>query len=1032
MLDIWKFLLNKKSFSYLLLVAFLSFGIYSMVTLPKESNPEVQIPVAVVSVPFPGASASDVEKLITEKIEDALDSNLDDVNKITSNSKEGLSSVTVEFNAQADIDSSIQDVKDEVDKVKVDLPKDALEPIVSDVNFVDQPVLIISLSSDLPVTEFIKLTDDVVDELKQVKGVSKISKSGIPSREVQVLVDKERLHNFNVDILSVIRGLAASNVSLPIGNIEVSDIDYAVRFEGDIKDTKEIGDIAVLNIYGKPVYLRDIAFVSDGTTKQKTFTRISKDGQPSEQAVALAVFKRSGGNVVKMVDDIKNKVSELQNGILADSSVLYSFDTANVIKKDLSNLSFTGLQTVILVIIVLFFVIGFRESIIAGLAIPISFLIAFIGLSASGNTINFVSLFSLILAVGILVDSAIVITEGIHTNLQKGYSKKESALVTLKEFNWPLISGTMTTIAVFAPLFFISGVTGKFIAIIPFTVIFVLSASLFVALGFIPLIASTFLKAKNKSEFSEKQEFYTKKVQEWYKNKLSSLLGDKKKEFRFFWIITALLFVALALPATGVVKTIFFTQENADFLFVDISKNEGTLLPETDLATRAVEEVIYDQKDVASFVTTVGAGSSFNNGGVDTRLANITLILKDKKERSKTSTEILEELRIKLADFKDAKVVIVQPSGGPPSGAPVLVKLFSDNFNDLEVAVSKVEDILKNIDGVTDVESSAQSDSLEFVFKLDKEKASELGVSPETVAQVLRSAIYGTKATTIKTDKNEDIDVVVKLALNPNYKTAHETINTTPDTLKQIEISTPKGPVLLGSLVDVSLAKSSNEISHEARKRIYTVSSQVREGKTAGEITDALSEKMKSVELPESVEMSIGGEKEDVNRSFTDMFIALIVGMILVVAILVLQFNSYKQAAFIISIVPLSLIGIFFGLALTHNALSFPSIMGFIALSGIVVNNSIILVDVINSLRKEDPKRNLKNAVIEGSVSRLRPILLTTVTTIVGIFPLTYASDLWAPLAFSIMFGLSFTVIITLFFVPMLYNRFSKTDIIQD
>jgi HAE1 family hydrophobic/amphiphilic exporter-1 len=486
-----------------------------------------------------------------------------------------------------------------------------------------------------------------------------------------------------------------------------------------------------------------------------------------------------------------------------------------------------------------------------------------------------------------------------------------------------------------------------------------------------------------------------------------------------------LFIVALALPITGVVKTIFFEQEDSDFIFVEVERPQGTELSQTDLSVRAVEEILYTRPNIESFVTTVGASSDFGgDGGQGSgRLANITAVLKSKKD--KTSTVISEELRKEFRAIRNAEIRILQADEGPPTGAPVFIQFFGDDLNDLERAAESAKKLLKNIDGTREVETSILGDNIEFVMRVDRAKIAEVGLDLGTIAQTLRVAIHGATATTIHKD-GEDIDVQVKLNLNNNYRTPHDTSKTTMDTIRQIEIQTPNGPVLLGSLTTTSIEKSPALIRHEELNRYESVSSEVADGAVAGDIVKEFKERINEVGLVEGVTYKVGGESEDVDQSFRDMFVALIIGMLLVISILVLQFNSFRHAIFIIAIVPLSLIGIFTGLAISGKALSFPSMMGYIALSGIVVNNAIILIDVINNLRKESGKTHnmsLRDIVIEGSASRLRPIVLTSLTTVIGIIPLTYASDLWSPLAFAIIFGLSFASIITLLLVPLLYNR---------
>jgi len=1024
MLEILRFFLRKKSFSYLLLAAFVLFGVYAVNAIPKESAPEVQVPMAIVTTAFPGASAVDVERLVTNKIEERLASSLTDLESLTSTSREGVSSVMVEFNASADIKASIDEVKEEIDVVKSDLPEDAADPIVSEINFSDQPILLVSVTSDLPVTEFITLSEEVESELESIQGVSRVEKSGVPEREVQVIVNKDSLSAFGLRLNEVVAAVAAANSAVPAGEITVDDIEYAIQFEGSITDPGEIRDISIPSSSGEPVYLRDIAFVSDGVSETRTVSRVSVGGAPSEQSVSFSVYKKRGGDILEIADNVEKKMDSLEETILSDAQVLISFSDAEYIKDDLENLSMSGLQTVLLVMIILFITLGFREAVIAGFAIPLSFLIAFGGLWLSGNTINFISLFSLILSVGILVDAAIVVTEAIHTKMREGLGRREAAVESLRDYLWPLIAGTMTTIMAFAPLFFISGVTGEFIASIPFTVITVLLASLFVALAIIPLLASSFLKEKEGGSWDRRQEEYTRKLQAFYRKRLDAMLGSKSRQNLLMTGVVVAFFATIAFPAIGFVNVIFFPGEDFDFLFIDIEKPQGTVLGETDIVARGVEEILYEDDRVESFITNVGSASSFGSGGGSgSRLANVTVILKE--DREETTTEIMRDFRERFREIGDAEISVFQAESGPPVGDPVAVKFFGDDLEDLERTVVIGERVLKDVPGTTEVGSSMQGDVPEFSLEIDRAKTSAVGLTPLEIAQTLRTAVHGTKATTIKNDEG-DIDVVVKLNLNSDYRDPHDTARVTLDAVRLLELETPRGSVLLGSLVDVGIKKGNAVIRHEDRKRIATVSSDILPGSTVQQVTSVFEEKLESWGLPEGVSYTIGGETEESNQSFQEMGMALAVGIIFIIALLVLQFNSFRQAFFIVAIVPVALIGIMVGLALTREPLSFPSLMGYIALTGIVVNNSIILIDVINNLRKQGVP--LKEAILDGSVTRLRPIFLTTLTTVIGIVPLTYASDIWAPLAYSIIFGLSFATFFTVVLVPIFSYRWPVKD----
>ncbi|MFZ2719661.1 MAG: efflux RND transporter permease subunit, partial [Minisyncoccia bacterium] len=680
-----------------------------------------------------------------------------------------------------------------------------------------------------------------------------------------------------------------------------------------------------------------------------------------------------------------------------------------------------GLETIALVMLSLLLTIGWRESIVAAVSIPLSFLIAFVGLWLSGNTINFISLFALILAIGILIDGGIVVTEAIHTRMRQYASKEEAAEAALREYAWPLIAGTMATVAVFAPLFFISGIVGEFIASIPFTLIFVLIASIFVALGIVPLVAIMFTK-KDNNALEQRQEEYTHEVQEWYRRKLGDLLDSRRLQNMFLWSIGIAFLVSLALPISGLLKTTFFPQEDIDFIFIEIEKPEGTTLAETDLVTRQVEEILYEVPNTKSFVTTVGSGSAFNasGGGTGAKLANITILLTDPNDREETSSEIVADLRERVSNITSATIRVSEPNNGPPTGAPVLITFSGDDLGKLEEVTTRAQRILGEIEGATEITSSMKDNGLQVRLVIDRAKAAAVGLTPLQVAQTLRTAVNGTTATTIRGET--DIDVVVKLDLNPAYTEPSETTHVDPDALGTLTIPTPRGPVLLGSVVETELQKGNAAISHEDRKRIASVSAQVGGDTTAIEATSVFTERMATEPLPEGVTMKIGGETEDVNKSFAEMGFAFLAGLVLMISIMVMQFNSLRHALYLILMVILSLIGVFGGLFITAQTLSFSSVIGIIALAGVIINHAIILTDSIHRLSKRGDL-SPRQAVIEASVSRLRPIVLTTITTVVGMIPLAGASSLWGPLAFAIMFGLSFSMILTLALVPMMTYR---------
>lgn len=1084
----WDFFVRNNSFAYLFLIALIGFGSYSLLSIPKESAPEVVIPVGVVTTVLPGAPAADIETLVTNEIERGL-SSLENVSDITSVSREGVSSVTIEFEADADLDSSIQELKDQVDTIATDLPSNAEDPNVTEVSFVDQPIMTIAVSGDLSDFEFNALANQLESEVESITGVSRVEFSGVQNREVSVIVDQAALERYELSLTDVVDGLRSANQTSPIGQIENNGVSYNVAFEGDITDSDVISDVSIANKNGQPVYVRDVALVEDGLAPATSLSRLSIDRAPSENSITLDVFKQSGGDITVLANDVNERIESLKapGELLEGIETVTVLDSGEQILDDLIRLSTSGLQTVVLVILLLVVAIGWREGLLAGAAIPLSFLFGFIGLYLSGNTINFLSLFSLILGIGILVDSAIVMVEGINRKMkdQPTIDKRTAAIEAIHDFRAPLIAGTLTTVSMFAGLLVVTGVIGQFIQSIPFTLIFLLFASLFVALAIIPLLAAAFLRRRSDTALERRQVAYSHQLETWYRRTLQPYLDDDTKQIRFLSGLFALLVFALSfpvnllagavaaplayvltyklyelqkrrswsdgkrflawfpsivlvvgisfvvmntiLPSYNPVKVIFFAQGDVDFVIVEVENAEGTTKEITDIATRRVEEVLYSKEYIESFTVTVGSGSQFGSGGSGEKFANLFITLRD--DRELTSTEVVDDLRQSFVPFNDTNVTVSQPSEGPPTGAAVIVKFLGDDLNEITRLANESARVMSEVENIVNIETSTNSNSTEFVFELDRAKAAAFGLNPLQISQLTRTAVFGTEATSLTT-LDEDIPVNVRLNINNDPSVTSETANqTTVGALEEILIPTQNGPIPLSSVVETSLRESSSVIRHEGQQRVVSVTADVEDDGNAREVqATAISRIEETIDIPEGVTLSTGGgETEDSNQAFTEMLLALIVGVLLMVGILTLQFNSYLHMKYVLSILPYSLIGIMFGLAITFNPLSFPSIMGFIALSGIVVNNSILLIDMMNQLRRTYPERPIREIVLDASGSRIRPILLTTLTTVIGMVPLTYAGDLWSPLAYAVMFGLIFSVFITLVLIPIIYLRHPGT-----
>jgi multidrug efflux pump subunit AcrB len=1025
MFPLWNFFLTKQRFTLLVIAGSVLWGTVALVSITKESAPEVQIPVGIVSTVLPGASPDEVERLVTNKIEEKL-ANLSGLNKLTSSSREGVSIVTAEFRASEDIKESIQKLKDEVDKAKPNLPAEAKDPVVSEVNFVDQPIQIINISTDVPFSELVTLSEEVKAALEGVKGVSRVEVSGVRDREVSVVVRKEDLQRYGISLSQVVGALSQANATLPAGSVVVNEVSYSVSFEGGLDDVRDFGALPLLSANNRVVYLRDVATVSDGVKRATAYTRISTPEAPSQQAFTISVFKTRGEDVTQVTEAVRNVLSGLQSTVLNGSTVAITIDAGEEVQRDLTQLSRSGLETIALVMLCLFLTLGWRESLIAGISIPLSFLLAFIGLLYSGNTINFVSLFSLILAIGILVDSGIVVVEAIHTRTKALGDPLLAAQAALKEYAWPLIGGTMTSVAVFVPLFFISGVVGKFIATIPFTLIFVLMASIVVALGMVPLLAIRFSSQGHTSKFIEMQDEYAERARVWYARGLRTFLMSRGDQNRFVTVLVVSFFVVLSLPALGAIKVDFFPQDDIDFVYVDIEMPPGTELNRTDLVTRGVEDTLFGMDTVAVMVTEVGRTSQFSNAPkVEPRYATITLNLP--KDREFTSSDVVAQVKERLAQTNtQASTRVGQPSGGPPVGAEILIKFLGEDKAELERVSAQAARTLAAVPGAVDVETSSKDAGVSFALSVDRATLAQLGITPAQVASTLRTALSGVAATQL-TGGSKDVDVTVSLNLNPSFIDPHEANQATLDAIRTIPLVTPNGTqVLLGSVVKESVTAGSASIEHENRKRVVSVLGNVAPGSTATEIIAEFTKEMEAQTLPSGVVMQIGGENEETNKSFAEMGYALLAGLALMFIILVLSFDSFRYSAFLLLTVPLSLIGVFAGLALMGQALSFPSLLGVITLAGVIINHAIILMDSIIQRLHDASGKKFIDIVVDAATKRLRPIFLTTITTVLGMIPLTHVSGLWSPLAYAILFGLSFAMILTLVFIPLLVYRYPE------
>jgi HAE1 family hydrophobic/amphiphilic exporter-1 len=803
--------------------------------------------------------------------------------------------------------------------------------------------------------------------------------------------------------------------------VKASGENFAIRLDGGLDDAREIETLPITSIAGAPVLVRDVAEVIDTFSDKSSISRLSVDGQETEASVSLSVFKISGGNVITTVDEVWEQIESLKESQLPKEVVFVSVeDNAEVIREDLADLTVNGSQTVLIVFLLLMLFLGWREAMLAGIGIPLTFLITFGVLQPLGYSLNFLTLFSLILSLGIIVDAAIVMTEGIHQQREKGLPAKEAAAQAIHEFSVPLIAGTLTTIFAFLPMMMTSGIIGKYIESIPVTVTIVLLASLFVALAIIPTIASRWLKKpqvqKASSRLKRRVAAGVEWVKETYARVLDVFLMSKKKRRRLMWGLVGLFFMALSLPVIGVVKVEMFTDEDMTSIYFNIDEPYGTPLEITDASLGELEELLMNDERIESFLIQVGSGSESASN-----TATITANLADK--RSETSGEIVAEYTQTLNELGLIQVTVNQLSSGPGDPSPVEVRVTGPDLTGVQDLSAEVRAFLETLPTTQNVDDSIEDTNGEFVLTIDRAKASAYGTSTSEIARTLRNAVYGSTATTLQSGQ-DDVDVVVKYDLDPINDDPNEEISLSA--IEGITLTTRTGEIPLSSLVTVGFAGSQASIDHLDGDRVVYVTSDTTQDTPASVVFASLAEELRGWDLEPGYDIILGGEQEDIQRSFTDMLIAMAVGLVLIAALLIWQFGSFKQPFYVLVTVPLALIGVLPGLGLVGQPLSFPGLIGIVALTGIVVNNAIILIDRININRENGMVK--REAVRDAAQSRLQPILLTTLTTVTGLMPLAISSATWGPLGYSIIFGLSFSTVLTLLVVPLLYLRFEKAD----
>lgn len=1010
-------------------------GLFSAMSMPQESFPEVKIPLIFVNTVYPGASPEDIEDVVTQKIEDKLEG-MDGVKKISSQSMDGVSSIQVEFQPNVLVEDALRRVKDKVDQAKADLPKDAEDPLVQELNFSNIPVFIISLSADYDLDRLEPLAEDLKDKLKTVNGTLDVKITGKQEKEVAIDCDPIQLKAREVTMDDVVKAINSQHANIPGGVLRNGQNRFSVQLTGEIENTNDFADLVVKVVDNQPVFVRDVAKVAFQYSRDRsTIARL--DGKPS---LALSVTKRTGENLIRIVDDSKKIVEEDSKKWPVGTHVDFTMDQSKDIRHMVNELINHIIMGVILVVLSLTFFLGFRNSFFISLAIPLSMTAGFLVLSSMSITLNMVVLFSLVLALGMLVDDGIVVVENIYRHYNMGKSRVQAAIEGTKEVAIPVTTATITTVGAFAPIMWMPGIMGQIMKYLPITVATTLFASLLVAFIVNPVFASLFMTRKD-HEKGEEGTFF-EKFKNFYGHILAWIVDRPIKGFLIVVVVCNVFFFGsfFAYGATGL-GAIFFPESEPKVVAATIEGPVGQELKLSDSALRVVEAkaltIPKDKADLQSISSVVGKGKDdmkMGGGNSEPHKAYLDFAFSDFENRRISSWETMKWLEDSLSGLLPGwKVNIKKQADGPPVGKPVSFEISGESFEIIAPVVEKLKDSLKKIPELANVGSDFDAEQPSIEVNVDREQAKLFGISNSEVSRAVRGALHGVEAGKFR-EHGDEYDIMVRL--NPETREAMEGLN-------QVVISHEGKHIPLTSVATFEQGSNLNMVNHLNGERTVQVWAEMAPGATNEQAAkDAAMAKVQKIEVPEGYTIGAGSSDRDRQESSEFLMKALVIAMVAVFFTMVMQFNSLFQPFLVLGGILLAFGGVFWGMVIMQS--QFVIIMtgiGIVALAGVVAKNGIVLIDFINHLRQKG--LSLRDAVVEGGKTRMRPVVLTAITAMIGLIPMatgmgwdfmhmtpiakSESSAFWAPMAWAIFWGLLFNTLLVLIVVPVTYAAWYRS-----
>ncbi|CUS78311.1 hydrophobic/amphiphilic exporter-1, HAE1 family [Candidatus Kryptonium thompsonii] len=1005
-------------------------GAFALSRLAIDLLPKLEPPAISVVTIYPGASAEDVEQKVTKLIEEQV-STINNVSKVTSSSKDNISIITVTFNWGTDIAEATNDIRDAIDRVKRRLPDDAEEPSIFKFSTSTLPVMMIGINSSESYPGINKIIEDkIAQPLRQVPGVGAVFAIGGPYREILIRVDPKKLEAYNLSIPQIAQILNSENLSLPAGIIKVGTKEYSVRVPGEFKSIEEIKSTVIGNYQGALVYLRDVADVIDTIKEQTLYVRIN-----NTPGVLLFIQKQATANTIEVVDAVKKALPKIEKTLPKDVKLNIAFDSSEFIKNSIRNLSNAIVYGGIFVIlVVLLFLRKIRASLIIILTIPFSLIVAFITLYLIGGTINLISLASLAIAVGIVVDNAIVVLENITRHIERGENPQTASVIAANEIGLAISASSLTNIAVFLPLAFLTGIAGFLFKELGILVTVMVLTSLLASLTLTPTLSSKWLKGQEKIKnklllnlFNTSERWF-KAIENFYGKLISWALRHKA-----IVILTALVLFISSFILFRLVGFEFFPASDTGQIQVIAQLPVGTRIDETIKVGEQLQKIVAEEipekwrKYIFMRVGTTEQGFATITGQVEgNNVVTVGARLVPLKERKVTVQELGAKIReraklipgiekFEISRGSDFQALLF---GG---GKPLTVEVVGYDLNLTAQVAEKIKEELEKIPGAKDVQIGRSGLTPEIRIEIDKQKASSLGLNTAIIATTIRSSIYGLKATTYK-ELGDEYDITIRPDADLRNSISY---------ISEIPVRSMSGNIVkIKDIARIYDTFSPIEIQRRDRQRIIPVGANV-EGRALGDVVKDLQERISKLDIPPGVEIRFGGQVEEQAKSFRDLFQVLILGIILTYMIMASQFESLLHPFVIMFSVPFAFTGVVLGLLIFGVPFGLTAFMGLIMLVGIVVNNAIVLVDYTNLLRARGYE--LFNAIVTAGRTRLRPVLMTTLTTILGTLPLAVfkgeGSELWRPLGITMLGGLTFSTLITLVLVPTIYSIFEHKKV---